>query len=239
MLNILLCGAALLGGVPSAPSVSASPQTVRATNTSARNYGRILPIGDSITQGVGFSGGWRKMLQERLTQEGIAYTFVGRTDPRQPMPQPNHEGHPTWNTAELLEGRPSERAGTIREWVTRYRPDTVILMGGTNDSTATPASQVQMIADILNVNPAIKVIVGTILPSKKAGPLLEAETENRKGQVMAVEAFRRTGYQVFLAPTSEGFDPNSMLNDNVHPNKLGYEHMTKVYRDTLRNVYGF
>ena len=207
-----------------------------ATN---RNYGRILPIGDSITVGVGFNGGWRKMLQGALAAEGIGFTFVGRSDPTHPMDQPFHEGHSGWNTTELIDGRPAERVGTIRSWVTRYKPDTVILMAGTNDRKPDPAAQVQMIAEILNVDPKIKVIVGTIPPSKKAGDLLLAETANRNGQFAAVEGFRRTGYAVTLANIAEGFDPATMLNDPLHPNELGYQHFTRVYREALRTAYGF
>jgi lysophospholipase L1-like esterase len=204
-----------------------------------RNYGRILPIGDSITAGVGFQGGWRKMLQEALAAEGITFTFVGRSDPRHPMEQPFHEGHSGWTTGQLLDGRPGEMVGNIRTWVTRYKPDTVILMAGTNDRKPDPAAQVQMIADILNVNPKIKVIVGTIPLSKKTGDLLLAETANRNGQFAAIEGFRRTGYPVALANIAEGFDPATMLADVVHPNELGYRHFARVYRDALRSAYGF
>lgn len=238
-----MVGIALMAGISSGetgftpgvqiPGIQGKPPVTGKT------YGRILAIGDSITVGQGFLGGWRQMVQEALTTEGIGYTFVGRSDPRSPMSQPFHEGHSGWTTSDLLEGRVSEMAGNIKAWVRRYRPETVILMAGTNDKTASAASQVQMIADILNVNPAIKVIVGTIPPSKKSGPRLDVESQNRAGQIMAVEAFRRTGYNVVLAPISEGFDPATMLVDEVHPNQLGYQHMAGVFRQTLRSLYGF
>jgi hypothetical protein len=56
---------------------------------------KIMPLGDSITDGVGSSsgaGGYRDDLYQLLTNNGVSFDFVGSINDGV-SPDPDHEGH--------------------------------------------------------------------------------------------------------------------------------------------------
>ena len=61
---------------------------------------RIMPLGDSITfgvGGVGGFGGYRGTLYSKLVNQGYSVNFVGtQTANSGSIPDPNHEGHGGW-----------------------------------------------------------------------------------------------------------------------------------------------
>lgn len=224
---------------------------VLGTQTPARNssgqvpatpvvgYGRILPVGDSITAGTGFVGGYRKILEARLKAIGVRFTYVGRSDPYHPMDMPFHEGHSGWTTTEILEGRPGDLSGDLEGWMKRYKPDTVLLMAGTNDKDSEPARQIAMLATIFRLNPRAKVVVGLVPLSNGGQERTKLDDQKRASQVAAVDGFARLGYSIALADTVTGFNVQTMLSDPVHPNEAGYQAIAKAFQDGLKKVWGF
>src|SRR5215469_12372235 len=55
---------------------------------------KIMPLGDSITVDDR-SGGYRHLLYDLLTQDGISFKFVGSAKSGD-VPDAHHEGHPGW-----------------------------------------------------------------------------------------------------------------------------------------------
>jgi lysophospholipase L1-like esterase len=59
---------------------------------------RILPMGDSLTWGLGVAGGYRELLEKRLTESGVTFSFVGKVNSTEKGPttlQDKHcEGYP-------------------------------------------------------------------------------------------------------------------------------------------------
>jgi hypothetical protein len=101
----------------------------------------IMPLGDSITDGVGASapgGGYRVELFHKAVQAGKAITFVGSaTDPNgpttldgKPFPR-NHEGHPGYTID--TSGTNSGIAPLVDASIATNHPHIVLLMIGTND----------------------------------------------------------------------------------------------------------
>jgi lysophospholipase L1-like esterase len=83
---------------------------------------RIMPLGDSITLGVGSAGGYRCDLSEMLNGSAVAHTLVG------PMSD-KCGGHAGYNGNTL-----KQIAANIKPAVLDVAaPDVVALMGGTND----------------------------------------------------------------------------------------------------------
>ena len=64
---------------------------------------RVLPLGDSITDGAGAPGGYRLRLYQLLTNAGFNVDFVGTlTDNGAPgLPDPDHEGHSGWRIDQI------------------------------------------------------------------------------------------------------------------------------------------
>jgi lysophospholipase L1-like esterase len=113
---------------------------------------RIMPIGDSITEGkYAGNGGYRKYLQNYLGAGGYSYTFVGKEDSFYPgtttfvpadhtgfsegMTQPNHEGYGSFRIDEIMNGgtREGHTAPPIQTTLANGNPDVILMMLGTND----------------------------------------------------------------------------------------------------------
>src|SRR5262245_32009291 len=88
---------------------------------------RIMPLGDSITDGFNVPGGYRINLWHYLTELlGLDVAFVGSLTNGPPdLGSRNHEGHSGWRTDQI--------SANITRWMDAYRPDVVLLHIGTND----------------------------------------------------------------------------------------------------------
>lgn len=102
---------------------------------------KVMVIGDSITAGVlgggGASdfGGYRGRLAQLLQADGYRVTFVGsRADFASRVPALRHDGYPGYVIRETSKGAPGQLLGTLVERaLTKYDPDVILLMAGTND----------------------------------------------------------------------------------------------------------
>src|ERR1041384_5155685 len=81
---------------------------------------RVMPLGDSITWGVGSStgNGYRAPLWNRLAADGHPLDFVG-TGRSGPMSDPDNEGHSGYKIHQV--------AALTDASLTRYRPNVVTL----------------------------------------------------------------------------------------------------------------
>ncbi|NUK01368.1 hypothetical protein HRW23_30040 [Streptomyces lunaelactis] len=87
---------------------------------------RVMPLGDSITYGVGSptKSSYRSALWDRLDGQTKSLDFVGSAQSGQ-LPDIDHEGHPGWRIDEI-----ADVAGCN---LPHYRPNVVTLHIGTND----------------------------------------------------------------------------------------------------------
>jgi lysophospholipase L1-like esterase len=130
---------------------------------------RIMPLGDSITYGVGSpsSSSYRAALWNRLAvQAGYAVDFVG-SQRSGALPDQDNEGHSGWRIDEI--------AANIDGWLATSQPDVVLLHIGTNDMNQnyqvdTAPQRLAALADrILADRPSATVLVAKIVPSLDAG----------------------------------------------------------------------
>jgi len=135
---------------------------------------RVMPLGDSIT-----AWSYRDHLAKMLDEQGWNVDMVGSlsdvADPDGGVPDSNddldHEGHPGWTTANLLEGNPDEpERGSLDDWISAD-PDIVLLHIGTNDlfwtadGTEAIAERVERIVNTLTEDePDRLVMVAEIIP---------------------------------------------------------------------------
>src|ERR1044072_7331551 len=87
---------------------------------------RVMPLGDSITEGTQVPGGYRIGLWQRLTGAGYRVDLVGTQFNGPPaLGDHDHQGHPGWRIDQI--------DANITGWLRSTTPRTVLLHIGTND----------------------------------------------------------------------------------------------------------
>ncbi|MEO5917529.1 MAG: Ig-like domain-containing protein [Luteolibacter sp.] len=194
---------------------------------------RIMPLGDSITQGFGseggVEGGYRNGLYSLLTTAGYTVDFVGsRSDLNNPsLPDVDHQGVPGARIEDLR--------NQMGVWLKETEdPDVVLLEIGTNDfSAGEGVAQTQdqlksLIASLSASRPYTKIIVASLLPRTDSVGIqtLQAEFNASLPGIVAE--------QVALGRQVSFLDMNSALgaadlSDGVHPNLAGYGKMAECW----------
>src|SRR6187551_3033003 len=87
---------------------------------------RVMPLGDSITEGTQVPGGYRIGLWQRMAAAGYRVDFVGsQANGPAALGDHDHEGHPGWRIDQI--------DANITGWLAATGPRTVLLHIGTND----------------------------------------------------------------------------------------------------------
>jgi lysophospholipase L1-like esterase len=213
----------------------------------------ILPLGDSITYGVGgTNAGYRSALRELLTQADVTFQFVGLAHDNPgmlPADQQHHEGHPGWVITSGTSGRDG-LTDHLPTWLgpTGVTPDAVLLMVGTNDVNINyeldTAKQrldalVSMIADQhTGLAPEARLFVAQIVPIVDANNDVPDNTKDPRAtaynQVVAevVSEHAAKGERVRLVDMHAALAPAD-FSDALHPNDAGYAKMAKTWFDAL------
>jgi lysophospholipase L1-like esterase len=227
---------------PSTKSKSSLPPDVEFCATDEPC--RILPLGDSITFGIGFGGGYRVELFSLAVKDGKNITFVGQN------PESDRSNQP--NGPQEVEGVsfPKYHLGTsgitienlqkkvLPDRVLKAAPDgkapnIVLLHIGTNDMWAGAQDadiRLGKLIDELTASlPKSLIVVSNIIPFP--GSAAKVELYNSKIPATVEERAAKGKYVLFVDQFA-GF-PASELGDGVHPNKQGYSRMAKVWYDAI------
>lgn len=216
---------------------------------------KILPLGDSLTQGSpDFPGGYRGPLRERLVQEGFAIDFVGsRTVNSEGLPDPEHEGHPGFRTEFLRTGCTTDHSSArpLAETLSTYRPDAILLLDGTNnlyfDAPEVAAEEIRRLAEIIFAySNEVHLLLGTILPilpgPKPWNCVIPGDVTLRvqKYNLLLggmVKKFKQAGHSVILVdlyPCCQG--PGDLLADGVHPGQAAVRRMSEAWFQGLQSL---
>ena len=224
-------------------------------------YGRlrIMPLGDSITEGMetedgaGNTGppdalrvGYRKALYDRLTNEGYAVAFVGsRTHgAASGLPYPRHEG-----TSGITQSGLRSVLGARLE---ANPADVVLLHIGTNDvngSSSTDAGPTAAASNsILSVveafassadHPPVQLLLATIIGQKIPNPDTATFNADLTARYASSWAAARPRYSVRLVDMNPRINPATDLSDlsvdvsGLHPSAAGYAKMANAWFDFL------
>ncbi|WP_433086967.1 GDSL-type esterase/lipase family protein [Dactylosporangium sp. CA-052675] len=192
---------------------------------------KIMPLGDSITWGVGSAttSSYRAALWNRLTtQAGFGVDFVG-SQQSGAVPDPDNEGHSGWRIDQI--------AANIDGWLATYQPDVVLLHIGTNDmnqnyQVATAPQRLGALVDqVLADRPSATVLVAKIVPALDATVQSRITTFN--AAIPGVLSGKARTRIVDLSGLSAGD-----LNDTLHPNDTGYAKMAVRWYTALEPVLG-
>ena len=197
---------------------------------------RVMPLGDSITEGTQVPGGYRIGLWQRLAAGGYRVDFVGSqfngpASPRRPRPR----GPPR------LADRPDRRQHR-RLAAARTTPRTVLLHIGTNDVLQNynvanaPARLSTLIDHITATAPAAEVFVASIIPLANAGQ--ESRPARSTPRSPASCRARSTPASTCTSSTCTPRSRTADLTDGIHPTAGGYDKMAATWYTALRSVPG-
>ncbi|WP_437722824.1 GDSL-type esterase/lipase family protein [Sorangium sp. So ce861] len=198
---------------------------------------KILPLGDSITDGVGVSGGggYRIELFRKALAAGQSITFTGSLTNGPSMvdgvPFPRkHEGHSGWKINQI--------AGLVPAPSMQETPHIVLLMAGTNDVAQgdnlamAPQRLGSLLDKIFAAAPDAFVVVAKLIPLSFNNAAVVAYNNALPA---IVEARASAGKHVVLVDMHTGF-PTSELADGVHPNAAGYARMANRWYDAIGDL---
>src|SRR2546423_3885874 len=193
---------------------------------------RVMPLGDSITDGFNVPGGYRIDLWQRLAGGGYTVDFVGSGVNGPPeLGDHDHEGHSGWRIDQL--------DANIVTWLRTSAPHTVLIHIGTNDVNQNldlanaPARLSTLVDHILATAPGVEVFVAQITP--EADPT--RETRIRAYNAALPGALQGKGSHVHLVDMHSAVS-TADLADGVHPTAAGYAKMGAVWYSALRSVSG-
>ncbi|MFC3890616.1 ricin-type beta-trefoil lectin domain protein, partial [Lentzea rhizosphaerae] len=219
----IACAAALLtAALPAAPAVAES------------NGGtRVMPLGDSITEGTQVPGGYRIGLWQRLGNYRVDFVGSQFNGPSS-LGDHDHEGHPGWRIDQI--------DANIVTWLRNTNPRSVLLHIGTNDVLQNfdvanaPARLSTLVDRITSTAPNADVFVATIIPLSDAGQESRARTFNATIPGM-VQSKVNAGKRVHLVDMHSALTTADLI-DGVHPTAGGYDKMAAVWNTALRSVPG-
>jgi lysophospholipase L1-like esterase len=214
---------------------------------------KILPLGDSITWGVGDEGnaGYRGPFFALAVAAKQNITFTGslsngpNTVSGQPFPKRN-EGHSGWTIS-----TPNAASGSVPgisalipspafDSGNGGSPHVILLMIGTNDvgnsTGAQIADRLKMLIDkITGAAPNALIVVAKITPVSWASSVVNAYNDAIPGVVQSGVA---AGKHLLVADMNTGFDSATMLSsDNLHPNSTGYKFMASRWYAVVGSLF--
>lgn len=226
----------ILGAVLAAALTLAGTLTQPGVASAESNGGvRVMPLGDSITEGTQIPGGYRTGLWQRLSGAGYRVDFVGtQFNGPAALGDHDHQGHPGWRIDQI--------DANIVGWLGTTSPRTVLLHIGTNDVlqnynvSSAPARLSTLIDHITSAAPAADVFVATIIPLASAGQEAAARTFNSAVPGI-VQSKVNSGKRVHLVDMHAALTTADLI-DGVHPTAGGYDKMAATWYTALRSVPG-
>jgi acyl-CoA thioesterase I len=200
---------------------------------------RIMPLGDSITEG--YTGGYssyRYWLWNALRAGNYDVDFVGgmhgvhgAPTPGRPDFDQDHEGHSGWRADQVL-----ANAGA---WATQHQPDVVLMHLGTNDmlqgqSVSSTITEIGSVVDALRQSrPNVVVLMAQIIPST----INATAIQQLNAQIATLAAQKNTEQSpVVLVDQWGGFSTSADEWDGIHPNEAGELKMANRWFGALQNV---
>ena len=206
---------------------------------------RIMPLGDSITYDNAYRdldnprptsqrSGYRNYLWYKLQDVNYNANFVGSQragSAIKPSFDIDNEGHAGWTSYRLAEH--------TYDWVSKYKPNIVLLHAGSNDWRESPRG----VEDILNEidtyeevsGNSVTVILALIINRKKTVRWVRALNGNIKNMAKKRVA---NGDNIVIVDMEHdaGINYGGDFQDAVHPNNTGYRKMANLWYKAITNI---
>ena len=194
---------------------------------------RIMPLGNSITQGVAGSSddtGYRRALYLSLTSAGHTINFVGSQTTGIPTDfDRNHEGHSGWRADQIRDN--------VSGWLTTNPADIILLHIGTNDisqgnTNISTVSEVNEILNRIDARSTATVVFLARIINRADG--YSAATTDYNARLQALADTRiASGDLIIVVDQEAALTYPADLVDAVHPNDAGYLKMAQCWFTTL------
>jgi lysophospholipase L1-like esterase len=244
----VICSLVLLAGLFFNQACAQTPAPAKAPLI-------IMPLGDSITQGL-LAGGYRSPLCASLTKAGYSFRFVGShainsTPLLVESGNDHHEGHGgyslghvlsnidggTSNGGHWIDGLPGTREAVY--------PDIILLMIGTNDLGSHKREVAPTLADydklldkLSAMRPKAVIIAATLIPytgSLEKYPVREQhQLEFNAALPALIKKHQTAGQRVVLKDMRPTVLPEHISKDGVHPNQAGYDAIAAAWFEAIK-----
>ena len=206
----------------------------------------ILPLGDSITEGVPFT--YRHPLYNMLTEDKFVFDFVGsHAEGGWEYPSDgwdrDNEGHSGWMTQSIQEELPN--------WLPQYNVDIALIHLGTNDAgedniEGSYAAMSSIVDQLRTHNDSVAICIAQILPFGSQIAAEEGEETNvdehnnfvvnwnSELENLAIEKTTETSPILLVDMYGEFGDAD--LDDGIHPNQSGSEKMASKWLECISNL---
>lgn len=238
------------------------PQTCVVTVSSvvSGNY-KIMPLGDSKTEGSGGSGhhSWRGYLRAKLMLDGNAIDYVGpQSNAANGDGVPNDNNHAGFggftigpDIQTFCSGCPTTGLYEhVQEYFVAQNPDVVLLAAGVNDFfnaanhpanyTTTAAQRYQDLVDkILQLKPSVTLVLGSVEPVRWnqnwGGDPLDNDLGALNARIKAIADASSTD-KIYFADIRNQFLPTwntTDYYDDVHLSQQGATKVADIWYNTL------
>ena len=225
-----------------------------------RDLGKVLCLGDSITQCRGENGTWRHGLWTRLLEQGYAFDFIGtqRRGDCYRSSTPDfmgedfdhaHEGHGGWTTGDILRGNEGESDGKLDEWLAQYTPDTVLIHLGGNDLRDARDKPWAIVGIVQEAQRNVREIIRQLQADNPAVTIYLALHIKANGDAIgfangAIALFNNglpaiarelssAQSKVILVDHNTGWTNELLDEDGFHPNAAGNARMAETWFKTI------
>jgi lysophospholipase L1-like esterase len=190
---------------------------------------KIMPLGDSITQGNTAQDSYRRPLWHKLVDAGYRVDFVGSEKTNftghaaHADFDEDNEGHYGWTIGGVLE--------KLDGWLGQNNPDIVLLHLGTNGKESTAdklAGLEQVVVTLRKHNPKVIVLMAQLITGgdiNQGIPPLAKKLSTKQSPVIVVD--QATGWQ---------WEAGKDTVDGCHPNATGEEKMAVKWFDALTKI---
>ncbi|MDG4784670.1 ricin-type beta-trefoil lectin domain protein [Micromonospora sp. WMMD1102] len=206
-----------------------------AANAESNGGVRVMPLGDSITEGTQIPGGYRIGLWQRLVNGRYTVDFVGsQFNGPASLGDHDHQGHPGWRIDQI--------DANVVGWLNAQRPRSVLLHIGTNDilqnyNVGTAPNRLSTLIDrITGTAPDADVFVAQIITLSNSNQAAAARTFNAAIPGI-VQSKRDAGKRVHVVNMNSALTTADLI-DGVHPTAGGYDKMAAVWHTALQSVAG-
>jgi lysophospholipase L1-like esterase len=191
---------------------------------------RIMPVGDSITEGGATFSNYRSLLGEKLRAAGVAFEFVGTRG----TAELRHEGYGGKNIEFL--------AATVPAHFTKTPADLVLLHAGHNhfaEEQPIPGmltATERLITSLRAANPQVIVLLAQVIPAGKL-PKYSYIPELNTELARLASRLHTPAQPVRLVDQATGFDwRTDTISDLVHPNAAGAAKMAARWFEAVHSL---
>lgn len=213
----------------------------------------ILCYGDSITTGITHvqgqafyaPGGYRPALAGALARRGISCQFVGSQTTNPPFA---HAGYPGFAWTSVFNAQGTRIKWGIYDTTETAPADIVILFAGHNnlsvmdedrDWNGVPTLQLRakaMAQKVLLTRPTARVVLVGLTPLKTPDARTPFIDQWNADLTRFCATLRAEGLPIWPSHVEIGFDRNLHVQDALHPNGAGYEHIGTRLAGTIWTV---